>query len=201
MAERDRVVVVGAGVVGLASAYYLGRADIEPIVLDAGEPGSGASGGNMGWIAFAPTVVAPLPGPGVVQQAIRWLAQRDAPLRLLPRADLDYLRWLLRFALSCRATTAAAGLEAINAFNARTPELFDELKRDCGDFELESSGMLEVYRRRDTFERARTLVAHGGEGAAGAEVPSREETLAAEPTLREDCVGAIRDAVHLHLRP
>ena len=94
-----RVVIVGGGIVGLCSAYFLDALGASPIVLEKGRVGSGASWANAGWIS--PTETSPLAEPGMVALAARSTLSRRGPVyvdafRLLSRSD-----WFICFALSC----------------------------------------------------------------------------------------------------
>jgi D-amino-acid dehydrogenase len=174
----------------------------EPLVIDADRPGSGASWGNAGYVAFAPEIVAPVPAPGVVRTSLRWLVQPNSPLRLAPRADAEYLRWLGRFVLSCSSKTAAAGLRATLALNAKTADLFDALERDGLEFEMERPGALVVYRSRHGFESARQELRDYTLSPPDGHVLSREEAVAAEPLLEPNaCAGAIRYEAERQVRP
>jgi D-amino-acid dehydrogenase len=192
----DPVVVVGAGLVGLACAHYLAAAGLQPLVIDEKEPGAGASWGNAGWIVFAPPVLAPVPGPGIVGTSLRWLFKRHSPLRLLPRFEWDYVRWLVRFMASCSADKAASGLKATVELNEQTDELFESLRAEGHDFEMHHDGALLVYETRKGFDEAKELFVDGG-------VPlAREEALEAEPLLEPASVaGAIRYDRDRHVRP
>jgi D-amino-acid dehydrogenase len=196
------VVIVGAGLVGLACAYSLASSGLETLVIDAEQAGSGASWGNAGHVVFAPEVVAPVPAPGVVRMALRWLVQRDSPLRLAPRLEPAYLRWLIQFISSCSPEAAAAGLQATLALNSQTAELFDALEREGLEFEMERLGMLLVYRKRQSFESARKKALETGGSGADVKILSRDEAVEAEPLLRADaCAGAIRREAERQIRP
>src|SRR3989442_90044 len=200
--DQQVVVVVGAGLVGLACAYSLATSGLQPLVIDADQPGSGASWGNAGLIAFAPGIVAPVPAPGVVRTSLHWLVQRDSPFRLVPRLEWDYLRWLGGFMVSCSSDAAAAGLRATLALNAETADLFDALEREGLEFEMQRLGVLLVYRSRQSFESARNKLIEGEGRGAGGQVLSREEALAAEPLLQwSACAGAIRYEGDRQIRP
>jgi D-amino-acid dehydrogenase len=196
---EDVVVVVGAGLVGLSCAYSLAVNGFQPLVIDANDPGTGASWGNAGLIAFAPEIVAPVPGPGVVGTSLRWLCKRNSPLRLVPSLNRDYVRWLCRFVVSCSEDSAAAGLHATVALNADTPRLFDALEDEGLEFEMDRRGILIVFRSRRSFESARVrLTRNGGAGRA----LSREAALEIEPLLQSSaCAGAIRYEDERQVRP
>lgn len=204
MAREDEqdVVVVGAGLVGLACAYSLASNGVRPLVIDANEPGSGASWGNAGWVTFAPELVAPVPAPGVARTSLQWLVQRHSPLRLVPRLDWEYLRWLGRFTASCSSSAAAAGLRATLALNEGTANLFDALEREGLDFEMQRQGVLLVYRSSRGFEAARKKLINNDAHGTGGQVLSRDEALAEEPLLQSSaCIGAIRHEGDRHVRP
>ena len=93
------VLILGGGVIGLASAWYLLAAGRGVTVLDQGTVGCGSSHGNCG--TLTPSHATPLALPGTLGTALRWLLRPDAPLRIKPRADPALARWLFEFARRC----------------------------------------------------------------------------------------------------
>lgn len=108
MSERLDAIVIGGGVVGTASAYHLAERGASVVLLERGEICSGASYGNAGWIF--PSHGTPLPAPGVIGQALRWLFDPESPFYVKPRLDLELVRWLAGF---LRAATATRALETL----------------------------------------------------------------------------------------
>ena len=140
----DRVVVVGAGVVGLCCAYSLRRRGIEVIVIDRASPGSGASHGNGGWIC--PAYSDPLPAPGLLTTSLQWLLRPESPLYVRPRPDPDFMRFLWQFQKACNQRTFRHGLASLAALNRRTIHLYDRLAADGVEFEMHSTGLLCLFR-------------------------------------------------------
>src|SRR4051794_9957382 len=95
------VVVVGGGVVGLSTAWFLSKAGADVTVITRGEPGDGASGVNAGWIA--PSLSGPVPAPGVLSGGLKWMLSPSSPFYVRPRLDPSFLRWLLAFRRYCNA--------------------------------------------------------------------------------------------------
>src|SRR5688572_13429438 len=91
-----RVAVIGAGMVGLATAWFLQEHGAEVTVLDRSGVGAGASWGNAGYLA--PVMAVPLPEPGLLAEGLRGLPDPAAPLHLSPRLQRSTLAFLLRFA-------------------------------------------------------------------------------------------------------
>ena len=90
------VLVIGAGVIGLACAFRLAREGQQVLLLDRNAPGLGASFGNAGHIATEQ--IFPLASPETVRSALRYLLDRESPLRIRPAYLLPILPWLVRFA-------------------------------------------------------------------------------------------------------
>ena len=100
--ERDAdVLILGAGVVGLACAHYLLAEGRSVRVLDQGRVGGGASHGNCG--TLTPSHAAPLAGPGTAWQVLRWMGDPASPLYVKPRWDPALAKWLMKAAGRCNA--------------------------------------------------------------------------------------------------
>ncbi len=99
--EDIDVLVIGAGVSGLATALALIDDGREVTVIDSGLIGSGASHGNCG--TLTPSHATPLAGPNTILRAMRWMFTPDAPLYIKPTLNPDVLRWMLGFALRCNS--------------------------------------------------------------------------------------------------
>lgn len=194
------VLIVGAGVIGLAAAHALLRAGRSICVLDQGAPGSGASHGNCGTIT--PSHAPPLSAPGVVARALRWMFTADAPLYIPPRWDPALWAWLARFAARSGAATwlssARAKAALLHDSRQRLQRLIEDAELDCG---FEESGLLYVFRDERALDTQwaehRSL---DGLGIA-AERWSVAQTLEAEPLLRPGTAGAIHFPGDACLRP
>lgn len=180
-----RVAVLGAGVVGVAGAWYLSRAGHEVTLVDRQpEPGRETSFANGGQISAGHA--EPWAKPSVIPKVLRWLGREDAPLLFRPRADLQQWLWGLRFAREClpgrfeRNTRRLAGLarysrECLRALRAETGIEYHHLAK----------GILHFCTDERDFQ---ALAAHAGHmRALGIErqVKSAAECLALEPALRD----------------
>ena len=154
----SRIVVVGAGVIGLACAYSLRKRGRDVIVLDMGQPGGACSKGNAGWIT--PSISAPIPAPGLMLASLRWMLQSDSPLYISPSAVPALARWLWRFWRYCNPRDFLHGLRAVSELNRKTLSAFDELERDGFQFELHRSGMLCVFLDERHMMRALAEFGH-----------------------------------------
>ncbi|MFG2025891.1 NAD(P)/FAD-dependent oxidoreductase [Streptomyces sp. NPDC048825] len=137
------VVVVGGGVVGLCTAYYLAAAGLPVEVVERRGLGSGASRGNAGWVCLSHST--PVPAPGVVRYALRSLGQPDSPLYLRPLPDPAFVRWLWRFWRSSTPAAFRRGYAAIAELNRDTFDLFDGLREDGVATTLTRPGMVHAF--------------------------------------------------------
>ena len=137
------VVVVGGGVVGLCTAYYLAEAGLEVEVVERRALGSGASRGNAGWVCLSHST--PVPAPGVVRYALRSLGRPDSPLYLRPLPDPAFVRWLWRFWRSSTPAAFRRGYSAIAELNRTTFDLFDGLGAAGVETGLTRPGMVHAF--------------------------------------------------------
>ncbi|MEW1828037.1 FAD-dependent oxidoreductase [Streptomyces sp. NPDC088196] len=137
------VVVVGGGVVGLCTAYYLAEAGLEVEVVERRALGSGASRGNAGWVCLSHST--PVPAPGVVRFALRSLGRPDSPLYLRPLPDPAFVRWLWRFWRSSTPAAFRRGYTAIAELNRTTFDLFDGLRAAGVETGLTRPGMVHAF--------------------------------------------------------
>lgn|SRR5690625_654786 len=118
-------IVVGAGVVGLATAWHLRRAGLEVTVLEQDKVAAGSSWGNAGWLT--PPITTPLPEPAILRTGLKALYSPNSPLYVPLRPDFTMIRFMLGF---LRHSTAGAWKKAMGSYipwNRQSLEAFDEL--------------------------------------------------------------------------
>ena len=103
-----KVAIVGSGVIGLATACALARRGAEVTVVGDHPPGTGASANNAGWIV--PAESGPVPAPGLIGQALRWMLQPDSPVYVRPIASPAFIRFMVGMARACTPRAYACGL-------------------------------------------------------------------------------------------
>lgn len=199
-ARRADVLVLGGGAIGLACALYLLRAGRAVTVIERGSAGGAASHGNCGTIT--PSHAMPLAAPGTIAQALRWMLQPDAPLRIAPRFDWALLQWLLRFSMRCnrrdfcRTTAIKAELLRLSR-----QELEDLIAAEALDCEFQTLGTLNVYRDAREFDKSHELERSLRECGIPLEVLDGAQCRAREPTLNASIVGGYFNPRDAHLRP
>jgi len=149
--NRTDVLVVGAGVAGLATALALLQDGREVRVIDAGRIGGGASHGNCG--TLTPSHAPPLAAPGTITRALKWMFKGDAPLYIPPRFDPALWRWLLGFAMRCNHRDWSASARAKSAMLNDSRRRIADWVRDYGlQCEFTESGEDYVFHSAQAME-------------------------------------------------
>jgi len=201
VSEAKRVVVVGGGVAGLCTAYYLARGGAEVSVVESNRIGSGASAGNGGWLC--PAQAGPLPEPGLTLTGMRALLNRDSALYFKPAKLAELSPWLLRFWSYCNSSAYGAGVRAMALLGGRIFSLVEEMSDSGVEFEIHRQGMLIAARdpaaAREELEKLKPMAEFGYE------IPDRilvdDELHEVEPALANCVRAGFVVPQHWHVRP
>ncbi len=138
------VLIIGGGVIGLCSAWYLQQRGYSVAIVDKGEIGQGSSAGNAGLIV--PSHFVPLAAPGVVGQGLKWMFNPDSPFYIKPRANLDLIRWLWKFARASTQAHVERSMPLLLDMHLQSLALFEQLADENAlDFGFEQNGVLMLY--------------------------------------------------------
>lgn len=197
----QRVVVIGGGVIGASSAYYLARAGHRVTLVDRGEFGQGCSHANCGYVC--PSHVLPLAAPGAIWSTFKTMLQRNSPFKVRSRTLLAHLGWFLGFARKCNRRDMLAAGHGIQALLNSSRSLFAELiSSENLDCEWEAKGLLFVFRSQKAFEHyARTDELLRVEFGMGARRLDGAALEAFEPALAPGNAGGYHYEGDAHLRP
>jgi D-amino-acid dehydrogenase len=187
----QQVVVIGAGVVGLASAWWLLEAGYRVTLLErAPTVGTAASYRNGGQLSYR--YVSPLADAGVPLKALRWLLQPDGPLRFRPEADLRQWRWLAQFLANCNASANARTTAKLLQLGELSRQAMAQLALQLpwSAFGWRDAGKLVVYRSPSSLRAAlaKSDADVRRQVVSGAEAARLEPALA---TLAPHLAGAL----------
>ncbi|SOY55914.1 D-amino acid dehydrogenase [Cupriavidus taiwanensis] len=190
-----RVLVLGSGVIGVTSAWYLARAGHEVTVVDreAG-PALGTSFANAGQIS--PGYASPWAAPGVPLKAIKWMFQEHAPLSIRPDGTLFQLQWMWQMLLNCSAGRYAVNKERMVRLAEYSRDCIRALRAETGiAYEGRQQGTLQVFRTDEQLHGAAKDIAVLEQAGVPYQLLSREELAASEPALaavRHKLAGGLR---------
>jgi D-amino-acid dehydrogenase len=149
-----KVLVLGAGVIGTACAYYLSEAGFDVAVLDRRPgPAMETSFGNAGGIC--PGFAGPWAAPGMLKKIAGWLLRGDAPLTLRPKADRHQWSWLLRFAANCTAERFLINKERMQRIAHYSKARLVALRQATGiAYDGGTGGVLQLFRTQEELDGA-----------------------------------------------
>ena len=154
----SHVVVLGAGIIGITTAYYLHKAGHRVTVIERNaEAGLETSYANGGQLSYS--YVAPLAGPGVVPKIPPWLLRADSPLRFYPKFDLDQWRWCFNFVRACNRPQAEISTVHLLRLAYYSRDLIhDIVASEPVTFDYRRNGKLVIFSDEASFDGAkRTL--------------------------------------------
>ncbi|PRG59933.1 D-amino acid dehydrogenase [Burkholderia cenocepacia] len=178
-----RVVILGSGVVGVASAYYLARAGHEVTVIDreAG-PALETSFANAGQIS--PGYAAPWAAPGVPLKAVKWMFEKHAPLAIRLDGTRFQLQWMYQMLRNCTAERYAVNKGRMVRLAEYSRDCLQALRADTGiQYEGRTGGTLQLFRTQQQLDGAAKDIAVLQEANVPFELLSPAELKKAEPAL------------------
>ena len=196
-----KALVIGGGIIGLSSAFYLHRSGWDVTVLDKSDFNDNCSYGNCGYIC--PSHFIPLATPGVVKQGLKWMLNSKSPFYVQPRLDRDLISWGLKFIRSANnkhVNAAATPLRDISLFSKKEYESW--LTMPEFDFAYEQKGLLEIFQTDHAEEHAKHTVEKAHEiGLTDTRLLTADELQALEPHTKINGRGAIHFNCDAHCFP
>lgn len=190
-----KIVVLGSGVIGVTSAWYLAKAGHEVTVIDrqAG-PSLETSFANAGEIS--PGYSSPWAAPGIPQKAIKWMFMKHAPLIIQPRPDLAKLGWMAKMLANCTTAAYQTNKRRMVRLAEYSRDCLMDLRAETGiSYDERTQGTLQLFRTAKQVEAAAKDIEVLRADGVPFEVLDRDACIAAEPGLanaREKIAGGLR---------
>ena len=195
-----KVAIIGGGVVGLCSAYYLVKEGYEVTIIDQSSMDHGASFVNAGYLT--PSHFMPLAAPGVMKQGLKWMFNSASPLFIKPRLNRSFLEWAWAFNKSCSEENVSKSVRVIKEFNLWSAELFSEIKKEEGfTFQLENKGLLVLCKTEKMLDEELHLSQLAMKEGLEVRSLSASEIKMIEPEVTIDALGAIHYECDWHSTP
>ncbi len=201
MPNERSAIVIGGGLIGCATAYYLAREGWHVRLLERDRIGSGASSGNCGYIC--PSHVMPLAAPGAVTRVLRTMMGQDSAVTIRWRFDPALWSWFRKFASHCREAPMMRSARGRHALLKASMELYRQLVAEEGlDCEWQDQGLLLVYKSQKDFDEfGKTATVLEREFGITATSFPGDEVSRLEPTLRPGLAGGWLCPGDAHVRP
>ncbi len=192
-------VIIGGGIVGLSSAYYLAKAGHKVTIIDRTDMTNGCSFGNAGMIV--PSHLIPFAQPGMMAQGIKWMFDSKSPFYVQPRFSMDLFKWGLKFYRTATASHVEKSMPVLRDISLLSKELYQDWAKQTDEFLYQEKGLLMLYKSDKVGEE----IIHEGKEAQsmGLEVDflSKDQIPSVETGVETTAVGAVHYKSDAHLSP
>ena len=195
-----QVTIIGGGVIGLCSAYYLNKEGYQVTIIDRNNITGGCSFGNMGYIS--PSHFIPLASPGIIAQGVKWMMSSSSPFYIKPRLNLDLISWGMTFWRKSTAKNVEQNAPHLNNLLQLSRHLMNDFKNELPDsFDMTEKGCWLLYKSEKTGDHEKHLT----EQARGFGLKSifcdAKEVQAKEPDVEVNVSGGVLYLDDCHLNP
>ena len=200
MQKGCKVVIIGGGVIGAATAYYINQKEWSVSIIDKDRFGCGASHGNCGLIVS--DHVLPLNSTDNLIKGFKWIFKKDAPLFIKPRIDTELAKWLIRFALRCNQRDILVSAQGRKTLMQSAIDLYrDLMNEEALDCEWEVKGALHIFKSKKEYENYGSNDGLKKQFAVSETPLDRRSLLKQEPAIGDNVAGAWFSERTAHLRP
>ena len=196
----ENVTIIGGGIIGLCSAYYLEKEGYAVTVIDRAEITDGCSFGNMGYMS--PSHFIPLASPGIIAEGIKHMLSSSSPFYIKPRLNLDLMQWGYHFWKSSNAETVKKNAPYLNNILQFSRRLMNEMRNEIGDgFEMEEIGCLMMCKEQKTLDHEFHMADDAEKFGLKVERLNREQVQYLEPDVALNVSGAVLFKDDCHFNP
>ena len=197
---QKKVIIIGGGIIGLCSAYYLQKEGHQITIVDQSNLEAGASYVNAGYLS--PSHIIPLAAPGVMKKGLQWMFNSSSPLYIRPRLDSDFLNWVWAFNKSCNANHVKKAAPVIRNISVLSQRLFEEIKTSENfTAHYEKKGLLMLCQTEKLLEEELKMANLAVELGLEAKGVTPNELIELEPNAEINAIGAVYFKCDHHSTP
>jgi D-amino-acid dehydrogenase len=193
-----KALIIGGGIIGLSSAYYLQRSGWDVTIIDKSDFSNNCSYGNAGYVC--PSHFIPLASPGIVKQGLKWMWDPQSPFYVQPRFNRALFDWGLKFIKSASKNNVTSAAIPMRDIALLSQCEYEQWAKEF-DFYYEHKGLLEIFQTEKKARHAEHIVAEAKQLGLDAELLSFDKLQAMEPHTMINAEGAIFFKCDSHLYP
>lgn len=192
--------IIGGGIIGLSSAYYLNKSGHKVTIIDQGDLKEGCSLGNAGMIV--PSHFIPLATPGMISKGIRWMFSSTSPFYVRPRLNGDLIKWSYQFYKHSTKEHVERTIPALKEISLLSKAMYQQLAKELPfDFGYKERGLMMLYQNAET-EKEEAETAHlANKIGIEAHVLSPTEVQKLEPDVKVNVRGGVYFPGDAHVTP
>jgi D-amino-acid dehydrogenase len=194
------ITIIGGGIIGLCSAYYLQKEGYSVTVIERGDITDGCSFGNMGYMS--PSHFVPLASPGIIAEGLKHMLSSSSPFYIKPRLDFDLIQWAYHFWKNSNAKTVVKNARHLNAILQLSRSLINEMRTEIGDsFDMEEKGCLMMCKQQKTLDHEFHLADDAEKFGLKVERLQKADVQKLEPNVELNIAGAVLFKDDCHFNP
>lgn len=196
----SKVGIIGGGIIGLTSAYYLVKAGHKVTVIEKGNLQEGCSFGNAGMIV--PSHFIPLAAPGMISKGIRWMFNSKSPFYVRPSLNPDLLKWGFLFYKHANQANVDKAIPALKELSFYSKSLYQQLAKDLPfDFGYNERGLLMLYQSEEIEKEEQETAEVANHFGVEARVLTADQVQELEPDVKVNVRGGVYFPGDAHLTP
>src|SRR5882724_3403906 len=143
-----KIGIIGGGIIGLSSAYYLQKSGHEVTIIDQSDLSNGCSYGNAGMIV--PSHFIPLAAPGMISKGIRWMFNASSPFYVKPQLNFDLIKWGYHFYKNSNQRHVEKSAPALKEISLLSKAMYQQLSKELPfDFSYHERGLMMLYKTKE----------------------------------------------------
>ena len=195
-----KIGILGGGIIGLSSAYYLNKAGHDVTIIDQTNLLDGCSHGNAGMIV--PSHFIPLAAPGMISKGIRWMFDSTSPFYIKPRFSKSLIKWGYHFYRSATSAHVQKSAPALKEISLLSKSLYQEWKQELPfDFGYQEKGLLMLFKTKEAEHEETNTVEMASRYGVEAYLLNASEVQNLETQIKVDVKGGVYFPGDAHLNP
>lgn len=192
--------VIGGGIIGLSSAYYLNKSGHKVTIIDQGDLKDGCSFGNAGMIV--PSHFIPMATPGMISKGMRWMFNSTSPFYVRPRLSGDLIKWGYQFYKHSTKEHVERSIPALKEISLLSKAMYQQLAKELPfDFGYNERGLMMLFQNAETEKEERETAHLANKIGIEAHLLSAEEVQKLEPDVKVKVRGGVYFPGDGHLTP
>ncbi len=192
--------IIGGGIIGLSSAYYLNKAGHKVTIIEQGDLKDGCSFGNAGMIV--PSHFIPMATPGMISKGIRWMFNSTSPFYVKPRLSGDLIKWGYQFYKHSTKEHVERSIPALKEISLLSKAMYQQLAKELPfDFGYNERGLMMLFQNAETEKEERETAHLANKIGIEAHLLSPEEVQKLEPDVKVKVRGGVYFPGDGHLTP
>jgi D-amino-acid dehydrogenase len=192
------IAIIGGGIIGLFSAYYLLESGEKVIVIDKSSGDEGCSFGNAGMVV--PSHFIPLAYPGMIEKGLKWMLDSESPFYVKPRISLELLKWGIQFYKNSNQKHVDSSVPLLRDLGLISKSLYHDLAQKLS-YSYEEKGLIMYCKKQNTLDEEAHVAVLANKIGIEAKVLNKKAIEDLEPEIRPEVAGAVYFPGDAHLNP